>query len=92
MWTKYSLSEGSVGENIFFGVDMSSSVHIDKKVKDILIFSKGPTQGLNHTLAAETSYSINFTRPGIKFCFTLHYNGSNSFLFVNATNIYQFKV
>ena len=92
MWTKYSLSEGSVGENIIFGVDMSSSVHIDNKVKDILIFSKGPTQGLNHTLAAETPYSINFTRPGIKFCFTLHYNGSNSFLFVNATNIYQFKV
>ena len=42
-------------------------------------------------LAAETQYSINFTRPGIKFCLSLHYNGSNSFLFVNATKIYQFK-
>ena len=24
-------------------------------------------------------------------CTSLHYNGSNSFLFVNATNVYQFK-
>ena len=28
---------------------------------------KVPTQELNHTLAAETPYSINFTRAGIKF-------------------------
>ena len=70
---------------------MSSSVHIDNKGKDILILGKGPTQGLKHMLAAETQYSINFTRPGIKFCLSLHYNGSNSFLFVNATKIYQFK-
>ena len=27
-----------------------------------------------------------------KFCLNLHYNGTNSFLFVNATKIYQFKV
>ena len=70
---------------------MSSSVHIDIKGKYILIPGKGPTQRSNRTLAAETQYSINFTRPGIKFCLSLHYNGSNSFLFVNATKIYQFK-
>ena len=40
---------------------MSSSVHIDNKGKNILILGKGPTQGLNHTLVAETQYSINFT-------------------------------
>ena len=70
---------------------MSLSVHIDNKGKNILILGKGPTQGLNHTLTAETQYSVNFTRPGIKFCLSLHYNGSNSFLFVNATKIYQLK-
>ena len=70
---------------------MSSSVHIDNKGKNILILGKGPTQGLNHTLTAETQYLVNFTRPGIKFCLSLHYNGSNSFLFVNATKIYQLK-
>ena len=56
-----------------------------------MILGKGITQGLNHPLAAETQYSINFTRPGIKFCLRLHYNRSNSFLFVKATKIYQFK-
>ena len=69
---------------------MSSSVHT--KVKDILILGKGPTQGLNHKLAAETKYSINFRINNfIKFCLSLHYNQSNSSLFINATKIYQFK-
>ena len=70
---------------------MSSSVHIDDKGKDILILGKGRTQGLIHTLAAETQYSFNLTKPSIKFCLRLYYNGSSSFLFVNATKIYQFK-
>ena len=56
---------------------MSSSVHIDNKRKDILILGKVITQGLiSSTLAAEALYSINFTRPGIKFCLGLHYNGT----------------
>ena len=65
---------------------MISSVHIDNKKKNILILGKVSTQGLDNTkLTAETLYSINFTRPGIKFCLNLHYNGGNSFLFVNVT-------
>ena len=31
---------------IVFRVDMSSSVHVDNKGKEILILGKGPTQGL----------------------------------------------
>ena len=46
---------------IIFGVDMSSSIHIDNKKKDILILRRGPTQGLESTLTAEKIYSINFT-------------------------------
>ena len=30
---------------MIFGVDMSSSVHIDNKNKDILILGEGQTQG-----------------------------------------------
>ena len=70
---------------------MSLSVHINNEGKDILILGKGPTKELNHNLAAEIQYSINFTRPDIKFCVSLHFNDGNSFLFVNATKIYQFK-
>ena len=44
-----------------FGVDMSSSAHIDIKKKNILVLGKRPTQGLEHTLTAEKMYSINFT-------------------------------
>ena len=69
---------------------MSSSPHIDNK-KDILILGRGPTQGLEHTLTAEKMYSINFTVTKKQFCLSLHYNGANSCLFVNGTEIYKFK-
>ena len=68
---------------------MSSSAHIDNRKKDILVFGKGPTQGLEHTLTAERMHSINFTVTKKKVC--LHYNGVNSYLFVNITEIYKFK-
>ena len=59
--------------------------------KDRLGLEKGPTQGLEHTLTAEKMYSINFTVTKKKFCLSLHYNGANSYLFVNGTEIYKFK-
>ena len=80
----YSLPDCNAGKNVIIsGVDMSPSVHIDNKGKDILILGKGTT--------AETQYSIKFIRPGIKLCLSQHYNGSNGFLFANATKMYQFK-
>ena len=36
-------------------------------------------------------YSINFIVANIKFCLSLHYNGANSYLFGNGTEIYKFK-
>ena len=77
---------------IIFGADMNSSPHIDNKGKDILILGTGPTQGLGeHSLTAEKMYSINFTKEYTKFCLSLHYNGANSYLFVNGTEIIKFK-
>ena len=35
-------------------------------------------------------YKINFTEKN-KFCLSLHYNGANSYLFVNGTEIHKFK-
>ena len=81
-----------VGTNIIiFGVDKSSFSHIDNKKKDILILRKGPAQGVEHTLAAEKMYSINFTKCNTKFCSSLHYNRANSYWFVNTTEIIKFK-
>ena len=65
---------------------MSSSVHIDNKNKNILILGEEPTQVLDDTtLTAELKCPINFTQPRKRFVLNLHYNVSNSFLFVNAT-------
>ena len=74
---------------IIFGADISSSVHIDNKNKDILILAEGPTQGLGDTtLTAEAKYLINFIQPNKRSALSLYDNGINSFLFVNAAKIY----
>ena len=80
-----------MGKNvIIFGVSMSSSVHIDNKNKDIVILGEGTKEGLDDiTLTLESKYSINFTQFYTKLI--PHYNGTNIFLFVNATKIYPFK-
>ena len=36
-------------------------------------------------------YSINFAVTKKKFSLSLHYNGANTCLFVNGTEIYKFK-
>ena len=60
--------------------------------KKILILGKGPAQGLGKTtLTAEAEYSSIFWGSNIEFCLSLHFSGSNSILFGNATKIYQFK-
>ena len=69
---------------------MSSSSHIDNKKKDILIFGKYPTQGLEHRVTAEKMYSIKFTKKNTKFCLSLHYNGRNSYSFVNGKKVHKF--
>ena len=76
---------------IIFAVDMSSSVYLDNKKKEILVIGKGPTQELSGTLTAEKLYSINFTENNKKFYLNLHYNGASCHFFVNSTDIYKFK-
>ena len=89
--TSFSVGD-EIGKNvIIFGVDMSSSTKIDGRRKDILILGKGPTQRLENTLSAEKVYSINFTKKNTTFCLSLYYNGANSYLFVNGTEIIKFK-
>ena len=78
---------------IIFGVDNSSSVHVDNKKKDHLVHCEDPTQRLyDTTIATEAKYYINFAESRKRFVLSLHYDGINSFLIVNATKIYQFKV
>ena len=52
--SSFSFPSNGFGQSvIIFGVDMSSSAHIDNKKNDIIILEKGSTQGLEHTLTAE---------------------------------------
>ena len=80
MLLEFLLAVGSMGKYVItFGVDISSSVHIDNKGKDILILGVGPPEGLDDTtLAAEAQYSINFSGSNRKFCISIHYNGIKS--------------
>ena len=90
--SSFSFPGGGFGEKVLiFGVDMSSTVNINNKGKNILVLGKRPTQGLESTLTAEKMYSISFTLTKKKFFLSLHYNGANIYLFVNGTWIYKFK-
>ena len=85
-------SSGFCCNAIIYGVDMSSSVHVNNKKKDILILGEGPTQGLDDTaLIAEKNYSINFIVTRKKFCLSLHYNGVNSYYLLIAQKLLNAK-
>ena len=91
--SSFSFTGVGFGQNVLiFGADMSTSIHVENKKKYILVLGRGRTQGLESTLTAEKMYSINFTVTKKKFCLSLHYNGGNSYLFVNGTEICKFKV
>ena len=62
------------GKNvIIFVVDISSSVHIGNKGRNILILDEEPTQGLDDTtLTAEAEYPISFTQSNRRFALSLH--------------------
>ena len=89
----FSHPSGGTGINAkVFGVDMSSSVHATNREKSLLILGKSLTQVLEDTtIYAEKMYSVNFTATRKKFCLRLHYNGDNSYLFVNGKKIIKFK-
>ena len=83
----FSLFNGSgFGKNvIIFVADMSFSVHVNNKKKDILNLGKGPTgESDDTTLTAGKEYSINFTEQQKNFCLSLHYNKANNYVFVST--------
>ena len=85
--------EGDTAGNVLiFGVDMSGSVHASNKTQYFLVLRRGLIQLIeNTTIHAEETYSPNFSAENKIFVLSLHYNGDNSFLFVNGQNFTQFK-
>ena len=55
----FSAGNGFGRKFIIFGLDMSSSVHVDNKKKDVLVLGEVPTQGLDDaTLTAEKNIQL----------------------------------
>ena len=81
------------GSNVLiFGVDMSFSAHATNRANHIYLMGDGLTQGINDTtLYVEKNYWRNFTDPGKKFIISLHYNGDESYFFVNGRQELKFK-
>ena len=89
---EFSFGNGFGQNVVIFGADMSNSIHSINKTKNILVLGNDSVPGLdNTTIYAEKLYSINLTKTNTKFCLSLHYNGSNSYLFVNSTEIHKYK-
>ena len=77
---------------LIFGADMSFSVHATNSANHIYLMGTGLTQGINDTtIYAEKNFYRNFTDFGKKFVLSLHYNGDNSYLFVNGRQELKFK-
>ena len=71
---------------------MSSSIHATNRANNIYVMDKGLIQGIYDTaLYAEKNYWRNFTDPGKKYIISLHYNGDDSYLFVNGRQGLKFK-
>ena len=78
---------------------MSFSSHERNKQNGIYVLGKDFIQGVTTvgptrsgtTIYAEKVYKHNFTKPNKKFVLPLHYNGDNSYLFVNGGEELKFK-
>ena len=81
------------GRNVLiFGVSMSVSAHATNRANHIYVMDDGLTQGINDTtLYVEKKYFRNFTETSVKFVLSLHYNGHDSYLFVNGRQELKFK-
>ena len=86
---QFTHPQGGMARNtIIFGVNSSNSVHATNKTQNILILGYGITQkGNNTSIYAEKMYSHNFSPENL----SLHYNGDNSYLFVNGKEVTKFK-
>ena len=77
---------------LIFGADMSFSIHRTNRGNHIYVMGDGFTQGIHDTtLYVEKKYFRNFTEPNVKFVLSLHYNGDDSYLFVNGRQELKFK-
>ena len=77
---------------LIFGADMSFRVHATNRANHIYLMGTGLTECINDTtIYAENKFYRNVTDFGKKFMLSLHYNGDDSYLFVNGRQELKFK-
>ena len=94
----HTITEGGLAHTtdtrivLIFGADMSFRIHKTNRANHIYLMGTGLTQGINDTtIYAEKNFYRNFTDPGKKFVLSLHYNGYDSYFFVNGRQELKFK-
>ena len=71
---------------------MSFSKHANNKANNIYVMGKDYITKINDTaIYTGKMFYRNFTEPGKIFILSLHYNGDNSYLFVNGREELKFK-
>ena len=77
---------------LIFGADMSFSIHRTNTANHIYVMGDGLTQGIHDTTSyVEKKYFRILREPNVKFVLSLHYNGDDSYLFVNRRQELKFK-
>ena len=91
--TEGSLTHTTDARNVLiFAADLSFSVHATNRANNIYLMGIGLTQGINDTaIYAEKNFYKNFTDFGKRFMLSLHYNGDDSYFFVNGRQELKFK-
>ena len=74
---------------IIFGVDTSFSKHANNKRSNIYVMGKDYVQRINDTTIYAEKMYYKFVYH--KFVLSLHYNGNNSYLYVNGNQELKFK-
>ena len=94
----HAITEGGFAQTtnarnvLIFGADMSFSIHATNRANHIYVMGSEFVQGINDTtIYAEKNFYRNFTDPGKKFVLSLHYNGDDSYSFVNGRQELKFK-
>ena len=91
--SSYSFGNDFDRNVVIFVVDNSSSSHTKNRKNNFLVFGEGPADVINDsTDAAKKKVRINLSKANKNFCISLHNNDDESYLNVNKTEIYKYKL
>ena len=81
---------------ILLGYDAKNSPLVNNKKSNIIVLGEDfiqelTTDGTGNTIYVDKIYKTNMTEPNKKFVLSLHYNGNNSYFFVNGKEELKFK-